>query len=118
MDIWMWLPIAARPQKALISFTVLVLTGMTAIAQDQEPTYSAESLVMMLSSEEACKLSYDKEAIERYVKHNSDRHLTIPNLGWLVTSARDYTVNKMSPSTLVAHCTQVRETAKHYDFIK
>jgi hypothetical protein len=42
----------------------------------------------------------------------------MPDLGFRVRSEREYSVQKMSPNTLIAHCTQVRETAKLYDFIK
>jgi hypothetical protein len=108
-------------QICLIAITLAMMT-VTASADDATPTsgpsYAGTSLVMLLSSDEACGLTYNKDAIERFVKHVTDQHLSMPDLGFRVSYEREYVVRKMSPNTLVAHCTQVRETAKLYDFIK
>lgn len=108
-------------QICLIVITLMIMV-MTASADDAAPTsgpsYGGASLIMLLSSDEACGLTYNKDAIERFVKHVTDQHLSMPDLGSRVNYEREYVVPKMSPNTLVAHCTQVRETAKLYDFIK
>ena len=93
-----------------------LVTATTALAADR--SYSSESLVMLLSSEKACDLAYEKEAIEAYVKHFADQQQSIPNLGSEVALQRDYVIKVMTPSTLIAHCAQVRSAAKLYGFIK
>jgi hypothetical protein len=75
-------------------------------------------LVMLLSSEQACDLSYDKAAIERYVKTLTDQRKSLPEIGSPVRYQREQVIKEMSPSTLTAHCAQVRAATKLYGFIQ
>ena len=98
---------------------VIFLAIGPALAEDApSPSYSSASLVMMLGAEQACHLTYDKSGIERFMKHITDKKQTVPEIGSLVAFEQEYVVKKMSPSTLIAHCAQVRATAKLYEFIQ
>jgi hypothetical protein len=75
-------------------------------------------LVMLLSSEQVCNLAYDKAAIERFVKQFTDQQKSLPKIGSLVRYEREQVIKDMTPSTLTAHCAQVRAAAKLYGFIQ
>ncbi|MGY4379508.1 hypothetical protein ACVWZ3_007147 [Bradyrhizobium sp. i1.3.6] len=98
-------------KSALIAIAV-VLATTSARAQDGQLSYSSEILVMLLSAEQACDLSYEKAAIEQHVKHFTDERSLCQQSGlWSATSG-SRSSKKMSSSTLIAHCAQVRATAK------
>jgi hypothetical protein len=42
------------------------------------PLYAGTSLVMLLSSDEACGLNHNKDAIERFVEHVTDQRQSGP----------------------------------------
>jgi hypothetical protein len=117
----------------LMAAALLMTGGAATSAASAEPatdglSYSLQSLVMMLAGEQACKMNYNPTAVERFVAEMLERSKgpvqdgvqsrgqIAPELPNQVAVAK-YAVDQMTKSTLVAHCAQVRQTAKTYGFI-
>jgi hypothetical protein len=72
-----------------------------------------------LGSEAACGLKYDKAAIAAFISYKVDA-ADMSFAGELDTHSwvTNLSIEKMSESSLVAHCTQTPRVAKRYGFIK
>jgi len=100
--------------KTVIALCLAALFAGPANAGDPP---DANSLANVLGSEDACHLSYDQGAVERYVQHYTDQNGPALDLGLLVEGNR-VVVQGMDPRTRTLHCIQVRAAAKLYGFIK
>jgi hypothetical protein len=119
--------------KMIFAALALLMTSGAAMAGDEPAsdglTYSVDSLLMMLASEQACKLNYKPDAVEHYMtemlkRQNTPvqegvqpRGVTFPDLPGQV-ALKKFSVDQMTKSTLIAHCTQVRITAKNYGWLQ
>jgi|ERR1700733_5453329 hypothetical protein len=73
----------------------------------------------VLGSETACGLTYDHGAIQSHIV----KHVDANDMGFAasldaMTNGTKYEIKEMSPSSLTAHCTQIRRVAKQYGFTK
>jgi hypothetical protein len=105
--------------RAGIYLAVLV-TGLAygPLAQAQASDV-AEGLGQVLASEQGCALQYDRNAIERFIGENVDAHdMAFTEQLGLETRVVGREVARMSPSSLAAHCSQIRRVAKANGFIK
>jgi len=105
--------------RLIIAALALLMTSGAAFASppdepasDQGLSYSTDSLLMMLASEQACKLNYKPDAIERYMtemlkRQNTPvqegvqpRGVTFPDLPGQV-ALKKWSVDQMTKSTLL-----------------
>jgi hypothetical protein len=98
--------------------TLILALGATLFAG---AAYAVESpdyeLQTMLGSEEACSLHYDQAAIERFMtKYFKPDNMEVVSTMAVMVNGNKILVGQMSPSTLTAHCAQVRRAAKYYGF--
>jgi hypothetical protein len=99
--------------------TIVALFTNAAVAQDRETIEFAQQLGIVLGSEGFCGLTYDQQAITKYI----GEHIKPDNLefaGWLdvYTSAARTDGRRMSASEKTARCFQVARTAKFLGFVK
>jgi hypothetical protein len=98
--------------------TMLALAGIT-IAHSDDSSTIALNLGSVIGSEQACGLTYNRDAIERFItEHVKASDMSFPSTLNMVTMGTKGQIESMSESSLTAHCTQIRRIAKEYGFIK
>jgi hypothetical protein len=99
--------------------TILAVTLLAAIAAAPAKAMDQDELFAMLGSEEPCGLHYDPDAIERLMnKYFKPDDTSVINIMGVMVSGHKIQAQQMSPSTLTAHCAQVRRAAKSYGLIR
>jgi hypothetical protein len=88
-----------------------------AYAQTPDSADADTELASVLASEEPCGLSYDQDAISRWI----ERHVRPDDMSFtsalpLETLGFGEEIKTMTPSTLTAHCAQIRRIAKTFGF--
>jgi hypothetical protein len=79
----------------------------------------ALNLGSVIGSEEACGLTYDQDAIERFInEHVKASDMSFPSMLNTMTAGTKFQIENMSKSSLTAHCAQVRRIAVKYGFTK
>jgi hypothetical protein len=79
----------------------------------------ARELGTVIGSEEACGLTYDQQAIERFInEHIKACDMSFPSMLHMMTMGTKYEIRSMSESSLTAHCAQIRRIAEEYGFTK
>lgn len=78
----------------------------------------ASDLGSLLGSEKACGLTYNAEAIGRYIEEN----VAADDLGFngmlqMMTAGSEFQIKDMSASAKIAHCLQAKRSAKSHGFI-
>jgi hypothetical protein len=102
-----------------LALTVVCFATMlaSAVAQDGDTTDLANQLGTVIGSEQACGLSYDQDAIQRFINdHVSASDMEFPTMLSTMVDGTKVEIESMSQSALTAHCTQIRRIAKHYGF--
>lgn len=101
----------------------LVLAAALAIAtpaaaSDFRSMQLATELGNMLGSEEACGLSYDQAAIERFIEGKvAADDMSFPSTLNMMAEGARFNLEGMSASAKTAHCTQIRRAARSHGFI-
>ncbi|TVR11858.1 MAG: signal recognition particle [Salinarimonadaceae bacterium] len=100
---------------AAVALTAAMSSG--ALAQRLDSMTLANQLGDVLASEELCGLSYDHDAIERFIEERvaADDMSFTPMLR-MMTDGATYTQDEMSESAKRAHCAQIRRVARSYGF--
>ena len=109
-----------RLNRLVCLATMLALAGITSPHGDDSSTIDiAADLGSVIESEQACGLTYDRDAIERFItEHVKASDMSFPSTLDLMTVGTKVAIKSMSQSSLTAHCTQIRRIAKEYGFIK
>ncbi len=90
-----------------------------ALAWDQEAYQFAQQLGIVLGSEDFCGLTYDQQAIMRYIGgHINPDNLDFAELLDTETFSARSENKQMSASEKTARCYQVTRTAKSLGFVK
>lgn len=100
---------------ALLALGLMALPLAPATAYDRLEI--ATSIGNVLASEERCGLAYE-QAIAGFIETSvAYDDLTFPALlsSWTQTAGRQ--LERMSPSAVTAHCTQIRRIAHGYGFL-
>lgn len=105
---------------ALAALLTAAPAALPAAAQDDfELMDLAFGVGSVLGSEEACGLTFDQDAISRFIDErvppeSLDFH---PSLQTAMTGA-EFQAESMTPSQTTAHCRAVENSARHYGWIK
>jgi hypothetical protein len=111
--------ILKRQLKRLAFLTVMLALGGITGAQADDSDNVARELGTVIASEEACGLTYDQQAIERFINdHVKASDMSFPSTLDLMTRGTKYEIRSMSKSSLTAHCAQIRRIAEEYGFTK
>lgn len=79
----------------------------------------AQELADVIGSEEACGLTYNQDAIERFIDDRvRDDDMGFTNNLNLFTQGARFNIAEMSESSLTAHCRQIRRVARSFGFIE
>jgi len=105
--------------KLVLAGLALLASGAVAHADDLATMQLASGLGSVLAAEEACGLSFDQSAIEKFItaKVPADNLNFSGTLNMMVSGAK-LELDGMSPSQKTANCTQVKRVAKSYGFTK
>lgn len=88
-------------------------------AQGMRTMELANQLGTIIGSERACNLSYDLDAIDRYIDEHADpADMGFPGMLQMMTDGQEYSMRDIGESALRAHCRSVERTARHYGFIE
>ncbi len=103
----------------LFMTTALLALPISAQAQSLQSLEAATNLGSILAAEQKCSLSYDQDAIGKWIEENTDPS----DMGFasslnMMTQGAEYNLHGMSESATTAHCSSVKRTAKHYGFVK
>jgi hypothetical protein len=105
--------------RAIIA--VVLFFGFTnaPFAQTLDSFAIATNLGSVIASEEVCGLTYNQDAIARYIEDN----VPADDMGFastlnLMTDGAGYQISSMSESAKTAHCAQTRRVAKSYGFVE
>jgi hypothetical protein len=86
---------------------------------DLDRMQAATALGDLLGSETACGLTYDHEAINRYIDENipaDDMQFT--SFLQMSATGTEYQMNDLSESRKTAHCRQIERVARSHGFIE
>lgn len=99
--------------------TIVALFSDAAFAWDQDTSEFAEQLGIVLGSEDFCGLTYDQQAITRYIgDHINPENLDFAHLLKVDTWSTQNENKEMSTSEKTARCFQITRTAKSLGFVK
>ncbi|MCR5939376.1 signal recognition particle [Ochrobactrum sp. XJ1] len=103
--------------RLVLAGFALLASGVVAHADDLSTMQLASGLGSVLAAEEACGLSFDQGAIEKFItaKVPADNLNFAGTLNMMVSGAK-LELDGMSPSQKTANCTQVKRVAKSYGF--
>lgn len=81
--------------------------------------FVATKLGALLAAEDACGMTFDKEAIQRYIEKNvADDDLQFASSLPMMTEGQKIQVEGMSESGKTAFCAQQRRVAKKIGFVQ
>lgn len=106
--------------KILSAIAIMFLAISPASAwSDIDRMKAANALGNLLGSETACGLTFDQEAVSRYIDENvpADDMEFAPMLDMMATGA-EVQIKEMVGSRKAAHCRLVERAAKSHSFIK
>ncbi|NKX16146.1 hypothetical protein [Brucella pseudogrignonensis] len=103
---------------ALAGLALLASSAIASSANFDEQKV-ANDLGTVLAAEEACGLSYDQDAIQKYVTEIVPSDVTsFPGTLGLWTRTRKDQMQTMTGSEKTAQCASIKSIAKTYGFIK
>jgi hypothetical protein len=95
--------------------TILAIALLATVTAAPAKAMDENELYALLGSEEPCGLHYDQGAIERLMaKYFKPDDTSVINGMAVMVAGNKIQVGQMSPSTLTAHCAQVRRAARAY----
>lgn len=98
--------------------TIIAFAMILSPAKAADSMVTAMNLGSVIASEQPCGLTFDQAAIERYIEKNVKADdIGFPSSLHLMTEGQGAQIGDMSPTSLRAHCTQIRRIAKSYKFI-
>lgn len=87
-------------------------------AQSMDSMQKAQELGTILAAEEFCQLSYDQDAIGKWIDENTDpADMGFSSTLNLMTEGSAFQLRDMSESSKTAHCRSIERTARHYGFV-
>jgi hypothetical protein len=102
----------------LLGLAAMSATSATAQTKQLKSMNLALELGSVLAAEEACGLTYDQSAIERFIDKNVPADdMSFPSSLSMMTSGSAVQLEEMTASAKTAHCSQIRRIAKSYGFI-
>jgi hypothetical protein len=103
-------------KAALVLVAVL---AAPAAAQDLQSMKLSNELGTVLGSEEACGLTFDRTAIERFIETRVKANdMGFANLLNSMTRGTRIQIKEMSEAHKAAHCAQTRRVARTNGFVK
>ncbi|UNK36584.1 signal recognition particle [Shinella sp. H4-D48] len=100
-------------------FGTLVFGYGACNADDASFSDVAHQLGNVIASEQPCGLSYNQDAIAKYIEDNvSDEAMGFASMLDLMTRGAAASIEELTNSGKTAHCAQTRRVAKRYGFIK
>lgn len=103
--------------KTTLATCLFLLTNLTPAIADSNNI--ARILGNVIASEEYCGLTYEQEAIQRYIHKNVRADdMGFPGSLNMMISGSSYSIKQLSKSAKTAHCAQISRIAKSYQFIK
>lgn len=94
-------------------------SGAIASAANFDEQKVANDLGTVLAAEDVCGLSYDQDAIQKYVTEIVPSDVTsFPGTLGLWTRTRKDQMQTMTGSEKTAQCTSIKNIAKSYGFLK
>lgn len=104
---------------ALAALAFSALAPSAASAQGLASMTLATELGTLLGSERACGLTYDLDAIDRFIDTQVDpSEMNFPALLGTMAQGQEMNVGQMTEATRRAHCRAVAQTARHHGFIE
>jgi hypothetical protein len=105
--------------RALLVVVFFAIAVPAAALSDLQRMELSHNLGMTLASEELCGLHYDQDAIAAFIEKKvpADDMSFAGSLN-IMTIGSGVQIKEMSPSSLTAHCAQMKRVAKSYGFIK
>ena len=109
----------ARSKRLTCLAAILALSTIISARAEDSSMNIAIQLGSVLGSEEACGLTYDEDAIARFInEHVKADDMSFPSTLQMMTAGTKFQIEDMSKSSLTAHCTQIRRIAQKYGFTK
>jgi hypothetical protein len=99
-----------------LAIAVMVLATMPAMAEDNSYDLLLR-LSLILGSEKACGLQFNKSAIYEYIDENVSGDVSFVPMLKSLTEGNADSVAELSPDELAAHCNQVRRAAANLGFM-
>ena len=88
-------------------------------AQAENGMILANQLGALLGAEDACHLSYDQAAIQRFIASKvPENDLSFGSMLQLMVTGEKIEIKDMSRSTLTAFCSQSERVARSHGFIR
>jgi hypothetical protein len=101
------------------SFIVAAFIVVARIAHAENGMDLAQQLASILAAEQPCQLSYNREAIQRYIAAKvAASDMAFPGLLQLFVQGEAVEIGEISPATVVAFCAQAARVAKFNGFIQ
>jgi hypothetical protein len=107
-----------RKRHILTGLLILSAPGLASAASLDSFTL-ATALGDVLASESFCGLSYDQDAIKKFIdEHVHPNDMQFPSTLRMMTDGSQMQNDSMSPSEKTAHCAQITRVARSYGFIQ
>lgn len=95
----------------------LIATVAFAAPAVASSTNTAIALGTVLASEEICGLTYNQDAIGKYIEQNvAADDMQFASTLQMMTDGTRLNLQEMGKSQLTAHCAQIKRVAKSYGF--
>ncbi len=102
-----------------ILIAALCTTPLPLAAQSMASMQKAQDLGTLLAAEDFCGLTYDQDAVGRWIDENTDpADMGFSGTLTMMTEGSAFMLGDMSASGKTAHCRSIERTARHYGFIK
>lgn len=108
-------------KNAALAAIVLGAASLADGASAKKLSYTdvAHQLGNVIASEVPCGLSYNQDAIARFIEENvSDSEMGFASMLSLMTDGASVSIGQLTSSGKTAHCTQIRRVAKKYGFVE
>jgi len=106
-------------RKAAITLLAVMLGGTAAHATSLDGMTVAVELGTVLAAERPCHLSYNTDAVQRYIAdHVRESDMSFGSLLQTMVEGKTFEMRSMTPATLTAFCTQTQRVAKVNGFIQ
>lgn len=100
-------------------FPLAIMLATTTQAGEFDSMIFANQMGDVLASEATCELSYNPDAIAAFIEKKVPADdISFTSTLNLMTMGAKHQQSTMTPSSKIAHCTQIRRVAKSYGFIE
>lgn len=108
-------------RRLFLAVSALILAGLAtpSPAVSMESMKIAMELGSVLASEEACSLTFDQAAIERFIEAKvAADDMGFASMLQTMTEGNRFQIGSMSTSAKTAHCAQIRRVARANGFVR